>query len=166
MLRKQIIPTQGSVPADARGETLDPDTKDVAALATVLVTSESPDHPVDRLFDGRNGRGGTRWIASAAGEQTLILAFDTPQTIRDVSLEAEELQTNRTQVLILALSQDGGRSYREILRQEFVFSPPGTTFQRESWRVPADGVTHLRVVIQPDKGGAPFLATLTSLTIR
>ena len=45
-------------------------------------------------------------------------------------------------------------------------SPPGTTFERESWRVPAEGVTHLRVVIQPDKGGAPYLATLTSLTIR
>jgi hypothetical protein len=166
MLRKQIIPTPGSAGADAPRQIVDQDAKDIAALATVLVTSESPDHPVDHLFDGRNGRGGTRWIASAAGEQTLILAFDTPQTIRDVSLESEELQTHRTQALILALSQDGGRSYREILRQEFVFSPPGTTFERESWRVPAEGVTHLRVVIQPDKGGAPCLATLTSLTIR
>jgi hypothetical protein len=166
MLRKQILPAPGSAGATAPGEIVDPDAKDIAALATVLVTSESPDHPVDRLFDGRNGRGGTRWVASAAGEQTLILAFDIPQTIRDVGLEVEELQTTRTQVLTLALSQDGGRSYREILRQEFVFSPPGTTFERESWRVPADGVTHLRVVIQPDKGGAPCRATLTSLTIR
>lgn len=166
MLRKQIIPTSGSAGADAPRQMVDPDTKDIAALATVLVTSESPDHPIDRLFDGRNGRGGTRWVASAIGEQMLILAFDTPQTIRDVSLEVEELQTSRTQALTLALSQDGGHSYREILRQEFVFSPPGTTFERESWRVPADGVTHLRVVIQPDKGGAPCRATLTSLTIR
>lgn len=166
MLRKQILPTPGSAGTAAPGQIVDPDAKDIAALATVLVTSESPDHPVDRLFDGRNGRGGTRWLASASGEQTLILAFDSPQTIRDVSLEVEELQTSRTQVLTLALSQDGGRSYREILRQEFVFSPPGTTFERESWRVPADGVTHLRVVIQPEKGGAPCRATLTSLTIR
>jgi hypothetical protein len=166
MLRKQIIPTPGSAGADSPRQIVDPDTKDIAALATVLVTSESPDHPVDHLFDGRNGRGGTRWIASAAGEQTLILAFDTPQTIREVTLEAEELQTSRTQVLTLALSRDGGRSYREVLRQEFVFSPPGTTFERENWRVPAEGVTHVRVVIQPDKGGAPHRATMTSLTIR
>jgi hypothetical protein len=166
MLRKQIIPTPGSAGADSPRQIVDPDTKDIAALATVLVTSESPDHPVDHLFDGRNGRGGTRWIASAAGEQTLILAFDTPQTIREVTLEAEELQTSRTQALTLALSRDGGRSYREVLRQEFVFSPPGTTFERENWRVPAEGVTHVRVVIQPDKGGAPHRATMTSLTIR
>jgi hypothetical protein len=166
MLRKQIIPTPGSAGAAAPIRIVDPDAKDIAALATVLVTSESPDYPVDRLFDGRNGRGGTRWVASAAGEQTLILAFDTPQAIRDVSLEVEELQTSRTQVLTLAVSHDGGRSYREILRQEFVFSPPGTTFERESWRVPAEGVTHVRLVIQPDKGGAPHRATMTSLTIR
>jgi hypothetical protein len=166
MLRKQIIPTQRSAPTGAPSKTPDPDTKDIATLATVLVTSEAPDHPVDHLFDGHGGRGGTRWIASAEGEQTLVLAFDAPQTIREVSLEAEEWQTSRNQVLILSLSHDGGGSYREILRQEFVFSPPGTTFQRESWRVPAAGVTHLRLVIQPDKGGAPGRATLTSLTIR
>src|SRR5262247_4948538 len=30
------------------------------------------------------------------------------------------------------------------LRQEFTFSPSGTTFERENWSVPAEGVTHLR----------------------
>jgi hypothetical protein len=160
MLRKLIIPA-----ADP-GTSLEPGRMYIPALATVLVTSEAPEHPVDSLFDGRDGPGGTRWVASVDGEQALILAFDTPQTIREVSLETEESQASRTQVLTLSLSQDGGRTYREILRQEFNFSPPGTTFERERWTVPAAPVTHLRVTIRPDKGGNLGRASLTSLTIR
>ena len=121
---------------------------------------------MDCLFDGHNGPGGTRWVAAVDGEQELILAFDTPQTIQEVGLQTEELQASRTQVLTLALSQNGGRTYREILRQEFNFSPPGTTFERERWIVPATMVSHLRVTIRPDKGDKPGRASLTSLTIR
>jgi hypothetical protein len=105
-------------------------------------------------------------VAAEDGEQTLTLAFDAPQAIREVGLETEELTDSRTQALVLSLSQDGGRTYREVLRQEFTFSPPGTTYERERWTVPAEGVTHLRVLIQPDKGGAPRRATLTSLQVR
>jgi hypothetical protein len=164
MLRKHIIPTAPHAADAATG--FKPDGLHVPTLATVLVTSESPDHPVDHLFDGHDGPGGTRWVASVDVEQALILAFDAPQTIREVRLETEEPYASRTQVLTLSLSQDGGRTYREILRQEFNFSPPGTTFERERWSVPAERVTHLRVAIRPDKGGTPFRATLTSLEIR
>jgi hypothetical protein len=69
-------------------------------------------------------------------------------------------------VLCVSLSEDGGQTYRERIRQEFTFSPPGTTFEREVWSMPAEGATHLRLVIQPDKGNAPRRATLTSLVIR
>jgi len=163
MLRKQILQD----PVNRQGQVVPkPDIKNIPALATVLVTSESPDHPVDHLFDAQDRPGGTRWIAAADGEQTLIVAFDAPQTIREVSLEAEERQASRTQVLTLSLSRDGGRTYFELLRQEFTFSPSGATFERETWAVPAEGVTHLRFVIQPDKGHTPCRATLTSLTIR
>ncbi len=164
MLRKLIIPASPD-PADPR-TSLEPERMYIPALATVLVTSEAPEHPVDCLFDGRDGPGGTRWVASVDGEQALILAFDTPQTIREVGLETEESQVSRNQVLTLSLSQDGGQTYREILRQEFNFSPPGTTFERERWTVPAARVSHLRVTIRPDKGGNLGRASLTSLTIR
>ena len=53
-----------------------------------------------------------------------------------------------------------------MLRQEYNFSPPGTTFEREDWAVTAAGVTHLRLQIKPDKGGKPCRATLTSLVLR
>lgn len=162
MLRKLIVPAH---PNERRtGE--EAEGMSIPELATVLVTSEAAEHPVDCLFDGHDGPGGTRWVAAVDGEQELILAFDTPQTIQEVGLETEEFQASRTQVLTLALSQNGGRTYREILRQEFNFSPPGTTFERERWTVAATMVSHLRVTVRPDKGGKLGRASLTSLTIR
>ena len=160
MLRKQIIKGLPDTPVPVPGEI------DIAAVATVLVTSESPHHPVDHAFDGRRGPGASHWIAGETGEQELILAFDAPQTIRQVGLEVEELEVSRTQELHLSASCDGGRTYRELLRQEYNFSPPGTTFEREDWAVTAEAVTHLRLWIEPDKGGKPCRATITSLVLR
>src|SRR5262245_10774766 len=111
MLRKHIIPGPAHE-TPTSGTALYPDGKDIPSLATVLVTSEAPGSPVDHLFDTHDGPGGTRWMAASDGEQTIILAFDTPQSIREVGLETEELRTSRTQVLTLSLSRDGGKSYR------------------------------------------------------
>ncbi len=159
MLRKQIIGTPQQPPAPRPGEI------DIAAVATVLVTSEDPGHPIDLAFDGRRGPGGTRWIAGEPGEQAVILAFDAPQAIRRVILEVEEPEAARTQVLQLAVSTDGGQTYRELLQQEYNFSPSGSTFEREDWTVHAEGATHMRLVIRPDKGGKLGRATITSLTL-
>lgn len=160
MLRKHLLtePPMASVPQSGA--------KDIAAIATVWVTSEAADAPIDQAFDESRGPGGSRWVAAVPGEQRLILAFDTPQTIRTISLEVEESDVSRTQVLHLAVSCDGGQIYQELRRQEFNFSPPGTTFEREEWAVTLEGVTHLQLVITPDKGGQPCRATLTSLVVR
>jgi hypothetical protein len=72
---------------------------DIAAVATVQVTSEDPQHPVDHAFDPQRGPGGTRWVAGEPGEQAVILAFDAPQTIRQIILEVEEPAVARTQEL-------------------------------------------------------------------
>jgi hypothetical protein len=160
MLRKHLL-TEQSIASDPRsGE------KAIAAIATVLVTSEAADHPIDCAFDHQRGPGGSRWVAAVPGEQRLILAFDTPQIIRTISLEIEELEVSRTHVLHVSVSCDGGQSYQELRRQEYTFSPPGTTFEREEWAVTVEGVTHLQLVIIPDKGGHPCRATLTSLVVQ
>lgn len=160
MLRKQIIQPSAPTSDPLAGEI------DIAAVATVLVTSEDPEHPLDHAFDGRRGPGATRWVAGAPGEQTVILAFDAPQTTRRLLLEVEETEVARTQELQLAASCDGGQTYREMVRQEYNFSPQGTTFEREDWAASAEGVTHLKLWIKPDKGGKPCRATLTSLVLR
>src|SRR5262245_15495621 len=105
----------------------------IRAMAIVFVTSESAAHPVENAFDDHRGPGGSRWVADEDGEQTLILAFDSPETIRQIGVEIEEPALSRTQELSLAMSDDGGQTYRERVRQEFTFSAPGTTFEREGW---------------------------------
>jgi hypothetical protein len=159
MLRKQIVPRRSSESRSLDGEI------SIADVATVQVTSEEAGHPIDDAFDHNRGPGGSRWIADGPGEQTVILLFDSPQTIRRIGVEVEELAESRTQELSLSVSSDGGRTYRELVRQEFTFSPPGTSFERELWSVSAGAVTHLRLDIKPDKGGRVGRATLTSLTL-
>ncbi len=52
MLRKQIIKGFSAAPVPTAGEI------DIAAAATVLVTSEYPEHPVDHAFDEPTRAGG------------------------------------------------------------------------------------------------------------
>ena len=159
MLRKQIVPRRPTASVPLEGQI------SIADVATVQVTSEAADHPIDNAFDHDRGPGGSRWIADEPGEQTVILLFDRPQTIREIGLEIEELAVSRTQELSLSVSLDGGRTYRELVRQEYNFSPPDTSFEREVWSTSAGAVTHLRLDIKPDKGGRVGRATLTSLTL-
>ena len=159
-MRKQIIKSSSTAAASTSGGL------DVAAIATVFVSSELAGHPVENAFDGQRGPGGSRWISETGGEQTLKLAFDAPQAIRSVSLEIEETAESRTQELQLAVSADGEKTWRELVRQEFNFSPTGSTFEREEWTLNAEGVTHLRLQIKPDKGGRPCRASVTSLVLR
>lgn len=159
MLRKEIL---AAPPKTSAGRAA---AKDIARIATVLVTSEDADYPIDHVFDGSRGRGASRWIAEKPGEQTVILAFDTPQTIGKVVVEVEETDMSRTQEMDVSISGDGGHTYRELLRQEYTFSPPGTTFEHEEWSVNAEGVSHLRLRIKPDKGAKVCRATLTALLL-
>ena len=159
MLRKVIMTDEPASTIAAEPAICIPD------RATIIVTSEAHDHPVEHLFDGRNGPGGSRWIAAATGDQTIILAFDNPLFIRMVVLEVEERNASRTQELTLAISRDGGRTYQELLRQEYTFSPSGSTFEREEWALHAPDTTHLRIWIRPDKGNKPSYATVTSLQL-
>src|SRR5262245_45364810 len=159
MLRKQIVPnpSRGLVPL--------PGEIQIANVAVVQVTSEEAEHPIDHAFDPNRGPGATRWVADAPGEQSVTLLFDRPQTIHQIEIEVEELAVSRTQELALSFSADGGRTYRELIRQEFNFTPPGTSFERERWTVSAEAETHLRLSIKPDKGGRVGRATLTSFAV-
>jgi hypothetical protein len=160
MLRKHLLKHRPVSPAPQ------PEEKDIAAIATVFVSSETAEHPLDHAFDHQRGPGGSRWMAAEPGEQVLILAFDTPQAISKIILEVEESEVSRTQELSVAVSYDGGQTYRELLRQEYTFSPPGTTFEREAWAVTAVGVTHVQLIIKPDKGDKPCRASLTALAFQ
>ena len=67
---------------------------------------------------------------------------------------AVERETPRTQEFALAWSSDGGRLFHEILRQQWTFSPPGTTREVEDYTVDLDRLTVLERAIIADRRGA------------
>ena len=143
----------------------DPRKIPVPSLATLQVSSEAVGHPISLIFDETHGPGAFHWRAAEAGDQTLTIAFHRSCTINRVIMDVEECDETRTQEVQLSSSKDGGVTYRELVRQEFNFSPDGTTWEHEDWTVRQDQVTHLRLVIKPDKRRTDLFATLTSLVL-
>ncbi len=138
---------------------------DLAATAVVAFSSEDPSCPVEHMLDGTYGPGASRWL-SARPDMTeqLLFDFDGPQRISRLVYEVEEAERERTQEVRVEVSTDGGESFRQILAQDYTFSPNGATFQHEDLRFEIEGATHLRLTIVPHKNGAGT-ATLTSLRI-
>jgi hypothetical protein len=155
---KRIIDTTAGGEEDERA-------LDVPALATILVTSEDPEHPVDHIFSRHEGGHGRKWVAAEVGKQCLIIDFDKPQTLRGITIEIIEEEKSRSQELIVSVSDDGGKTYRDLFCQQFNFSPPGTTREKEQWLVPEQRITHLRFWLDPDKNGGDAKATVTSLRL-
>ena len=138
---------------------------DIASCATIAYSSEKPGHPVEHLLDGRSGPGGTRWISARSDViEQIIVEFDQPQTISRLAYEVEEAVRERTQEVRVEVSEDGGRTYRQILVQEYTFSPGGATYQREEQRLNLLQTSHLRLTIVPNKNGSGT-TTLTALRL-
>jgi hypothetical protein len=138
---------------------------DIAGGATIAYSSEDPAHPVEDLFDGRSGPGATRWMSARPDTlEQIVVEFDHPQTISRLVYEVEEAIRERTQEIRVEVSEDGGRTYRQILVQEYTFSPRGATYQREEQRFNLRQVTHLRLTIVPNKNGAGT-ATITAIRL-
>jgi hypothetical protein len=130
-----------------------------------LYSSEDPAHPIEHLFDGASGRGATRWLGAQPGTtQEILLEFDEVHRISRLIYDVEERESERTQEVRMEFSSDGGRSYRTGFVQEYNFSPNGSTYQREDLSFDLRGVTHLRLIVVPNKGGSGT-ATLTSLRL-
>ncbi len=135
----------------------------LVALAEVQASSEAEGHPILFAFDEGMGPGATCWKAGDPGEQTITVTFREPCALAQVTMEVEERDIARTQEVQLAVSTDGGLTYHELVRQEFNFSPNGATWEKETWPIPQDPVTSVRLVIKPDKGRSDCHATLTTL---
>jgi hypothetical protein len=134
----------------------------VDTLAQVEVTSEDGAHPIESgLLPGTE----TGWRAAEPGPQTVRLIFDQPQRIKRMHLEFHEPQLERTQQFVLRWSSDRGQSYREIVRQQYNFSPPTTTDEREDYPVDLDDVTTLELSIVPDISGGPARASLAQFRL-
>jgi hypothetical protein len=151
--------------ADAAASGGAADEIDIAGCATIAYSSEQPGHPIEHLLDGRSGTGATRWIATRPDViEQIVVEFDQPRAIARLVYEVEEAERERTQEIRVEVSADGGRTYRQILVQEYTFSPRGATYQREEQRLDLLQISHLRLTIVPNKDGSGT-ATLTALRL-
>jgi hypothetical protein len=132
---------------------------DMGQIATVEVTSEDPGCPVESVFTDPDGRG---WRAAQKGEQQIRLIFDEPVAIRRIQLHFEEPACDRLQEFTLRwLSADGGQP-SEIVRQQWNFSPAGSTSEIEDYEVNLEGVSALELTIKPDLTYNEALASLAA----
>lgn len=155
-MRKRIV--ADSAPNDQPAE---PNLLDLARVASVEVTSENPAHPIEAAFLA----SGNGWRAGGPGVQTLRLAFDAPSRVGRVRLTFRETDVARTQEFVLRWSADGGRSYCEVLRQQYTFSPPETTVEVEDYRVNLDGLTTLELRLVPNISGGDAVASVERIQV-
>ena len=130
---------------------------DLEDTAQVELTSEDATRPVEGALQSRPGSG---WRAAEPGVQSIRLLFRQPQRLRRILLRFEEPAASRTQEFALRWSQDGGRSVRELMRQQYTFSPDGATTELEDLNVDLPRVTALELTINPDQGLGQAYASL------
>ena len=135
---------------------------DLERLARVEITSEDAEHPVESALVQGNGSG---WLASQPGKQTIRLIFDDPQKITRIQLLFEESKRERTQEFNMSWSSQGSDTSREIVRQQYNFSPPANTQELEDYTVELDGVLMLEINIIPDISGGDARASLARLRL-
>src|SRR5262245_32516236 len=151
-MRKRVIRT-----APTEAQPSEQGWLDLEEGAEVEVTSEDAARPIEAALVPGDESG---WRAAQPGPQTIRLLFDHPQRVSRVWLLFIEADTARTREFVLRWSPDGGRSLREIVRQQWNFGPPETTREVEDYRVELDGVTALELAIVPDRSGGEARASL------
>ena len=155
-MRKEIVPQSSQSPHAPAHVWLD-----LESRASVRLTSENPERPIESALHELNGKG---WQSAQPGPQTIWFDFDVPQSLREIHVRFVATE-QRTQEFSLLWSGDGGVSYREIVRQQFNFSPETST-EEEKYAVHLANVTNLKLTIVPDISAADTRATLQSFRIR
>ena len=157
-VRKSIINTQTQEPSIAHEASW----MDLEQLVSVELTSEDNAYPIEGAFSLTAGTG---WRAQTSGEQTIRLRFDQPCNIRRIHLVFMEHERQRTQEFILRWSTGEGDAYRDVVRQQYTFSPPGGNREVEDYLVELNGAKLLELSIVPDISGSDVQASLQQMLI-
>jgi hypothetical protein len=152
-MRKRVL---GSAPP--RRDTDGREWLNVQELAEVEVTSEADGYPVESAFSFGAGPG---WRAASPGKQRIRLVFDQPQSIRRMRLEFNEPEVARSQEFTVRWSGRPDEPLKEIVRQQWNFSPDGSTVESEEYAVDLKALSIVELTIDPDRGAGEAIAKLT-----
>lgn len=124
--------------------------RDLERIARVEITSEDEAFPIEHALGRTESTG---WRAAGTGPQVIRLHFDEPLTIHHIQLHFIEKATERSQEF--AIFAGSGTELREVVRQQFTFSPGGSTEETEDYTVSLDHVTVMELKIDPDRSHDP-----------
>ena len=158
-MRKSVIPSASAATASTYEHWLDLD-----AIARVEITSEDANLPIEHAL-GKTPTTG--WRAARPGPQVIRLHFDAPQVVRRIQVHFIERQAERSQEFAVYAGSAG--QMREVVRQQWTFSPHGSTEEIEDYTVDLQRVTMLELRIDPDRSHDPkqsqHYASLQSLKL-
>ena len=158
MLKRIIAPTPARSAAAKDGWL------DLETLAEIEISSEDAENPIEAaLLPGHETPGGSGWRAGGPGQQTIRIIFLKPQALRHIRLQFSERQSERTQMYLLRWSPDDGRSFHELVRQQWNFSPNGGAVEVEDHYVNLAAVTRLELIITPDISDTQEITTIASM---
>ena len=126
-------------------------------LAAVEVTSEADGYPVETAFNFGAGPG---WRAASPGIQRIRLVFGQPRSIQRMRLQFNEPEFARSQEFTVRWSGHPDEPLKEVVRQQWNFSPDGSTAESEDYTVDLKGVSILELTIDPDRGAGEAVAKL------
>jgi hypothetical protein len=132
---------------------------DLDEIATVEVTSEDASFPIESAFSPNAGCG---WRASQKGEQQIRIIFDKPMSLHRIQLRFDETELERTHEFAVRWISAAGGPPQEIVRQQWNFSPAGSTTEVEDYTIELSAVSVLELAIKPDLARREAVASLTA----
>lgn len=124
--------------------------RDLERIARVEITSEDEAFPIEHALGKVETTG---WRAAGTGPQIIRLHFDEPLTIHRIYLHFIDKTAERSQEF--AIFAGSGTDLREVVRQQFSFSPGGSTEEIEDYTVALEHVTVMELKIDPDRSHDP-----------
>jgi hypothetical protein len=124
--------------------------RELERIARVEISSEDPQFPIEHALGKKVTTG---WRAAATGPQLIRLHFDEPLHIKRLQLHFVDKAAERSQEF--AVYAGAGSELKEIVRQQWSFSPHGSTEEIEDYTVNLSGITTLELRIDPDRSHDP-----------
>jgi len=158
-MRKSIVS-----PSNAAATPIGELWRDLERIARVEISSEDESFPIEHALS-RTVTGG--WKAATTGPQLIRLHFDEPLAVKRLQLHFVDKTSERSQEF--AVFAGAGAELKEVVRQQWSFSPQGSTEETEDYTVNLSGITTLELRIDPDRSHDPKLskeyASLQSLKL-
>jgi hypothetical protein len=131
-------------------------------LAEAEISSEDPEYPIENALVPGRTQG---WRAATPGEQIIRLTFEQPRGVKQVRVVIEEHECERTQQIVLRAALYRGGPWRELVRQQYNFSPAGAVREQEDYEVNLPSVAALELSIIPDINGGEARASLQEFRV-